>query len=60
MARQVLRGVPHGPGDPGRPTRRRLIGLIEAASNMEEIKEILHLMVNTQMEAPGGLTRGGV
>lgn len=60
MARQVLRGVPHGPADTARPTRRRLIGLIEAASNMEEIKEILYLMANTQMEALSGLRQGGV
>jgi len=34
--------------------------LIEAASNIEEIKEILRLMTNTQMEAANGLRQGGV
>ena len=60
MARHVLRGVPLGPADQARPTRLRLIGLIEAASNIEGIKEILRLMANTQMEALSGLNRGGV
>ena len=59
MARAVLRGAPLGPADQARPSRRRLIGLIEAASDLVEIKEILRLIVNTQMEAPSGLPRGG-
>lgn len=60
MARQIQRGRSPGPSDQVQPTKQRLLRLIEAAASIEEIKEILRLMTNTQIKAAGGLRRGGV